>query len=68
MSDFKNRLEIEIEELTSDIKALDDYIDSDYMGHDVGRTQSSLLRVQLKCMETYLEILTSRLSDINERY
>lgn len=60
MSDFKERLKLEFNELYDKIKKLDTFINSEFI-HNVDEIQRHLLYVQLSSMRTYLQCLDSRL-------
>lgn len=60
MSTFKERLELEYVELKVKSDKLSEFIDSDKF-YTIDYVQRSLLRIQLKAMETYLQCLIDRI-------
>lgn len=63
MSDFKERLLKEKDELTEKIVKLDAFVSSDKI-NAVDQIQVSLLRVQLCAMRTYEKCLEERIDDL----
>ena len=64
MSDFKNRLQIEHNELHEKIEKLQAFITGKKFA-EVDSFQQDLLIVQLSCMTTYLSVLGMRLNNLN---
>ena len=63
MSTFKERLELEYVELKVKGEKLNDFIYSENFSK-IDPLQQSLLKVQIKAMETYLECLIERIDNI----
>ena len=61
MSDFKARLNQEIEELVEKLKKLESFIDSDKFA-SIPEMQRQLLLIQAPAMRTYLHVLGLRIA------
>lgn len=66
MSTFIERLQSELDELHIKISKLDSFIDSDFMGADISKVQTRLLKKQLGIMREYSSCLQDRLVDLNK--
>jgi hypothetical protein len=60
MSDFKERLEIELSELVKKSTKLEAFLGSEKI-HSVDEHQNNLLHIQFSAMLTYVACLTARL-------
>jgi hypothetical protein len=63
MSDFKTRLTEDQMQLDERINKLQEFILSDQFKH-IAEIQQSLLKIQLKAMQTYSQCLTERASKL----
>ena len=64
MSDFKERLQVEHDELREKVERLRVFITGKKFA-EVDSFQQGLLIVQLSCMTTYLSVLGMRLNNLN---
>ena len=63
MSDFKERLNIEIDELNQKMIKLKEFLTSDKV-ENIKQVQRDLLKIQLNAMETYLSCLITRVINL----
>lgn len=63
MSDFKTRLLEERDQLEERLDKLDAFLDSDIF-ETISETQQDLLGQQFDAMETYLDLLNARITDL----